>query len=458
MTDGGVTDGSVADGGAAADAGAGYFAFERVGLSSDGLTLVGVAVARTSMAEFSRTVRGQAFFPYPQATHLTPLSRALYPGELLGNPVISSDGSGSSTRGTDWTRQLPCTRLFRSGPVAWGTGSPQASQDLAMSAGLRRRPLSLSADRLTLFVWDEVTSSALGVFRAESHGHLRQRPAIWGLAVTPGQRVLQADVLRRGVEPRLCARSGVRDAVATPRGVDAVALGVRRRGRRRPSRPLSHRRIRPRRVRSSEPPTEGASCHGRRVWLGHELRSAGLRHAEGDPPNADATVPGAHDVDRLAGRSPAKSKVHPRGSVHAHACDAEDLIAWANSSRKCGAISHDRRDNAPSAVISHAQAQHAVPVFLGLGVLDREADPVESRTDVDLRGRTNPRVEEVSEGEPRCLLEYRLHAVLGNRALGKPVLTPQMADDSNRASRDHRCVRAVRGREARTRARPFDSS
>jgi hypothetical protein len=162
--------GSLADGGSFEDAGSGYFAFERVGLSADGLTLVGVAIGGTAMAEFTRTARGQAFFPFPQPAHLLPLSKPLYPGETLGDPVISPDGDDIvySRWGLDPT--VSVYEAFRSGLVAWGTGSPQGGSALQMDSGMRKRPLSLSADRLTLFVWDEATSNAYGLFRADSMG------------------------------------------------------------------------------------------------------------------------------------------------------------------------------------------------------------------------------------------------------------------------------------------------
>ena len=169
-SDAGPVDAASSDGGSVQVAAAPYFAFERVALSSDGLTLIGVSVQAKSMAEFSRTARGQNFFAYPQPSHLAPLSKGLYPGEQLGDPVLSPDGNDLvySRYGLDPT--VSVYEAFRSGLVAWGAGSPKQSQDLLMTAGGRRRPLSLSADRLTLFVWDEATSATFGLFRADPMG------------------------------------------------------------------------------------------------------------------------------------------------------------------------------------------------------------------------------------------------------------------------------------------------
>jgi hypothetical protein len=169
-SDAGAVEAGSSDGGSVQAAAATYFAFERVALSSDGLTLIGVSVQATSMAEFTRTARGQAFFAYPQPSNLAPLSRGLYPGEQLGDPVLSPDGNDIvySRYGLDPT--VSVYEAFRSGPVAWGAGSPKEGQDLLMTAGGRKRPLSLSADRLTLFVWDEATNATLGLFRADPMG------------------------------------------------------------------------------------------------------------------------------------------------------------------------------------------------------------------------------------------------------------------------------------------------
>jgi hypothetical protein len=168
---GSSTEGGSQEGGTVVvDAGTGYFAFDRVGLSADGLTLVGVSVGGTAMAEFTRTARGQAFFPFPQPADLAPLSKPLYPGEQLGDPVVSPDGDDIVYSRWGLDPAVSVYEAFRSGPVAWGAGSPQGGPALQMTDGLRERPLSLSADRLTLFVWDEVTSTALGLFRADTTG------------------------------------------------------------------------------------------------------------------------------------------------------------------------------------------------------------------------------------------------------------------------------------------------
>jgi hypothetical protein len=157
---------------ATADAGAGsvYFAFDRVGLSADGLTLVGVATDGLGMAEFTRTDRGQAFFPFPQPSAYVALVRPLMAGEVLGDPVLSEDGDDIVYSRYGQSHTVSVYEAFRSGPVAWGGGSPRQSQPLQMAGGLRKRPTALSADRLTLFVWDEATSAAYGLFRSDPMG------------------------------------------------------------------------------------------------------------------------------------------------------------------------------------------------------------------------------------------------------------------------------------------------
>ncbi len=148
------------------DAGAAYFAFERVALSSDGLTLIGVSIDGQTMAAFTRAARGQAFFGAPQPSQLAAISLQLNPGERLGDPVLSADGDDLvySRYGDSFT--LSVFEAFRSGSIPFGGGSPRQGDGLQMAGTARMRPTSMSADRLTLFVWDEATSAAEGVFRS----------------------------------------------------------------------------------------------------------------------------------------------------------------------------------------------------------------------------------------------------------------------------------------------------
>jgi hypothetical protein len=153
--------------GGAPDAGSGYFAFDRVALSADGLTLVGVAVGGLALAEFSRVARDQPFFGYPQPARWASLGRALLPGETLGDPVLAPDGDDVVYSRYGQSHTVSVYEAFRAGPVPWGAGAPRQSPPLQMTGGLRKRPLSLSADRLTLFVWDEATNAAYGLFRSD---------------------------------------------------------------------------------------------------------------------------------------------------------------------------------------------------------------------------------------------------------------------------------------------------
>jgi hypothetical protein len=149
-----------------------YFAFERVALTGDGLRLIGVAVGGLHMAQFGRSNRGDAFNPQPQEADLEGLSRSLSAGEHLGDPVISNDGKdlvyshyGNNQATSVWETFLPA------GQSTWPNGIPSYGPPLMMSAnGARKRPTSLSADRLTLFVWDDGSAGAFGVFRGSSMG------------------------------------------------------------------------------------------------------------------------------------------------------------------------------------------------------------------------------------------------------------------------------------------------
>jgi len=157
----------VASGGAG-DAGTQYFAFDRVAVTGDGLTLTGLAIGGLNMADFTRTARGQAFSPsglaYPFQPMVNQLTGGDFRGGSLSDPVVSADGHDLvySVVG------LPgSTSVYESTTTTqiWSMGEPQADPPLQIVQSARKRPTSLTADRLNLFHWDEGSNMAFIVQR-----------------------------------------------------------------------------------------------------------------------------------------------------------------------------------------------------------------------------------------------------------------------------------------------------
>jgi hypothetical protein len=156
---GSVVDSAVADGGSS------YFAFDRVALSSDGLTLVGVALSGLHMAQFIRANRTSAFVSMPMETRYNVLASALMAGEKLGDPVLAANGEDFVYSRYGLSPSLTIYESFLTAGQTWPAGSGESAAALEEDAGRRKHPTSMTADRLTLFVWDEA-GEAYGVIRS----------------------------------------------------------------------------------------------------------------------------------------------------------------------------------------------------------------------------------------------------------------------------------------------------
>jgi hypothetical protein len=155
------------DGSIVADAGDAYFAFDRVALSPDGLTLTGVAVGNHHMASFSRLSRTHTF---AGATPFEPpyvgLTQSLRNGESLGDPVLGAHGDDlvySVYGGGAATTVYESTRTASG--ENWPAGQAAGKSALDVANGQRKRPTSMTGDRLSLFYWDEA-GGAYFVLRA----------------------------------------------------------------------------------------------------------------------------------------------------------------------------------------------------------------------------------------------------------------------------------------------------
>jgi hypothetical protein len=153
----------------------GTYQYDRVALSSDGLTLIVVLPMGTGLGQLTRASRSQPFSGNPDTA---PFSMLLtFGGEedagmpeagmataAIGDPVLSNDGkllffsvydqnndgsiAVSEKVGTKWLKPVTLTQ-----------------PELDPMNGKRRHPTGLSSDGLTLFFWDEVDSKEKAAWR-----------------------------------------------------------------------------------------------------------------------------------------------------------------------------------------------------------------------------------------------------------------------------------------------------
>jgi hypothetical protein len=90
------------------------------------------------------------------------------PGESLGDPVLSSDGTDLIYSRYSQAKTVSVVyEAFTSRGNPWPAGAPQ-SASLDVSGGKPFLPTGFSDDRLTLFAWDQTKSAAEAVFRSAS--------------------------------------------------------------------------------------------------------------------------------------------------------------------------------------------------------------------------------------------------------------------------------------------------
>jgi hypothetical protein len=142
-----------------------YFSFDRVALSGDGLTLVGVPAGGGQMADFIR-VGHTSSFTGPLPSRYEAVVQSLMQGEQLGDPVLSSDGDDLIYSRTGQSLTVSVYESFTSGSSPWPAGNPQSGPLAISDAGKHKMPIAFSEDRLTLFVWDEATNTTEALYRS----------------------------------------------------------------------------------------------------------------------------------------------------------------------------------------------------------------------------------------------------------------------------------------------------
>lgn len=143
----------------------GAYAFDRVALTSDGLRIFLVTDDRRHAVEQRRENRGDAFGDERSGSFAELANYAdtdMPAGEKIGDLVLAADdrtliysqfdGASAHTIRTSF-------RIFAND--SWPVGTPiPARPELDATGQGRRRPMGISADRKTLFYWDETTNKS----------------------------------------------------------------------------------------------------------------------------------------------------------------------------------------------------------------------------------------------------------------------------------------------------------
>jgi hypothetical protein len=156
----------------ALSAAAAYFAFDRVALSPDGLTLVVVRADHQGFGAASRTSRPGTFgAPDETAFNGVDINHADMPdpGLVLANPVWEQDPTVLFFTEYASTTVNPIGWVDLVGGI-WTDSHNVAAGALAASSGQLRRPTGLSADLRTLFFYDEVASIERAAWRDSADG------------------------------------------------------------------------------------------------------------------------------------------------------------------------------------------------------------------------------------------------------------------------------------------------
>jgi hypothetical protein len=149
------------------------FALDRVALSADGLTLIGVTTDRSTFAQLKRGSRSATFGGAPDTApfkFLNMLQGGSEDGSIpdgngqVFDPVLSADGKVFY-----FTLLAGVVETIAESTKFGGTTYPAPrtlkGTDFASVNGKVRRPTGLSVDGRTLFFWDESTNKERAAFR-----------------------------------------------------------------------------------------------------------------------------------------------------------------------------------------------------------------------------------------------------------------------------------------------------
>lgn len=151
------------------------FALDRVALSADGLTLIGVITNRTTFAQVTRSSRSGSFGTTLDSAPFKFLNQPNGGSEsdsgpspdavgVVSDPVLSADGKVFYFTLLAGTAETLAESL-RLGGTTYPSPRVLKESDFVSSGSKLRRPTGLSFDGRTLFFWDETTNTERAAFR-----------------------------------------------------------------------------------------------------------------------------------------------------------------------------------------------------------------------------------------------------------------------------------------------------
>ena len=148
-------------------------ALDRVAISSNGLRIGVLWATRLGFAEFAREQRGDVFVEQDEGTFdtLNALGATFTGAMAFGDPVVGDAETlfYSVYGGVDADGGILPGTIHSAAPAApgieWLDTTTYSAPGLTAQAGGRRMPTGISADRLTLFFWDQVAGIERAAFR-----------------------------------------------------------------------------------------------------------------------------------------------------------------------------------------------------------------------------------------------------------------------------------------------------
>jgi hypothetical protein len=143
-------------------AAAGYYALDAgVALSPDGLRIVVLSSDKKKLAQLTRKSRSDAFAGAPDPAPFAAINGSLAAGESLGDPIVTGDDAELVySQYSNASATTIHVAKHASPSAAWTTtADAMGGKELDAANGKRRRPTGISADRLTLYFWDEQSST-----------------------------------------------------------------------------------------------------------------------------------------------------------------------------------------------------------------------------------------------------------------------------------------------------------
>jgi hypothetical protein len=152
------------------DTGGVALATGRVALADSGLRLVATLATGSSFVSFVRASAGGSW-TRSASNEFTFVAAMVAEGGMMSEPVVSADGLALFYLLTIGKGTGPLPILYESTWTAptkkWSSGTPLPNPEFAIaSASQRRRPTGASADRRTLFFFDEVAAKERAAWRA----------------------------------------------------------------------------------------------------------------------------------------------------------------------------------------------------------------------------------------------------------------------------------------------------